>query len=139
MVVCVPVEDGTVSLHFESCPEFAFFMADDDELRLVKSLPNPGHKPGALPAVLREWGVTHVVAGEIRPVTAQLFYHLGIEIYAGVKGDAETAVRSLLVGELVRCEVDYGHQGCGGHDCGYSNDCGHPHDCGHDHDCGPCH
>lgn len=142
MVICVAVEGEAVAPYFESSPEFAFFLADGDEPNLVKTLPHPGHKPGALPAVLREWGVTHVVAGEIEPATAMLFYRLGIEIYAGVEGDAEGAVESLLKGELVRCEVDYGPHDCGGCGHAHSEECGHPHDhdgndCGQGHGCGP--
>lgn len=129
MIVCVAAENGIVCPHFGHCPEFAFFMVEEDEVRLVKTMANPGHVSGALPPIIREWGVTHVIAGAMGSAGIDLFRSLGIEVFTGVEGNMEDAVRLLAAGELASRGAGCAHHGDHGD---------HSHDCDH-HDCGPCH
>jgi len=119
MIICIAAEGGGVCPHFGHCEEFALFQAEGGEVRLVKRVPNPGHAPGTLPPMLKEWGVTHVVAGGMGNRAVALFRSMGIEVFTGAQGELMEVARSLAQGKLV-CE---------------ENVCDHP----GDHGGGHCH
>ncbi|MDI6874782.1 NifB/NifX family molybdenum-iron cluster-binding protein [Candidatus Solincola sp.] len=113
MLICVAAEGGEVCPHFGHCEEFALFQAEGEEVRLLRRVPNPGHAPGALPPMLKEWGVTHVISGGMGNRAVALFRSLGIEVVTGTRGDLEETARALASGTLTSEENVCDHSGEG--------------------------
>ncbi|MEJ5187004.1 MAG: NifB/NifX family molybdenum-iron cluster-binding protein [Candidatus Geothermincolales bacterium] len=100
MLICIAAERGEVCSHFGHCEEFALYRTEGTEVELVRRVPNPGHAPGTLPSLLKEWGVTHMVSGGMGTRAVDLFRSLGIEVITGVQGGLEEVARALSRGEL---------------------------------------
>jgi predicted Fe-Mo cluster-binding NifX family protein len=122
MIICIAAQRGQVCPHFGHCPEFALYEVEEGETRQMKLVPNPGHSPGTLPPLLREWGVTHVISGGMGPRAVSLFQSMGIDVVTGAQGRLDETARSFVAGELESQD----------------NICDHPedHSCGHGGD--PC-
>jgi predicted Fe-Mo cluster-binding NifX family protein len=119
MIICIAAENGSVCSHFGHCPEFVLFEVEGEEVRRLKSVANPGHAPGTLPPILKEWGVTHVVAGGMGARAVELFRSMGVEVYTGCQGGLEDVARSLAAGKLQSSGATCEHHGGRGHDCGH--------------------
>lgn len=111
MLICIAAEHGKVCAHFGHCEEFALFEADGGDVRLNKHMPNPGHAPGTLPPLLKEWGVTHVIAGGMGNRAVALFQSMGIDVVTGAQGDLEEVARAFVRGDLVTQENVCDHTG----------------------------
>ena len=61
---------------------------------------NPGHRPGYLPNFLADRGVNVIISGGMGGSAVDLFNGRGIEVITGAAGDAESAVKAYLKGEL---------------------------------------
>ncbi len=116
MRICIAAENGMVCQHFGHCMEFAIFEVAEDEVKQVRSMPNPGHAPGALPPMLREWGVTHVISGGMGNRAVELFQSMGIDVVTGAQGALEETAKALVEGRLSTRENICDHSR-GGHDC----------------------
>lgn len=134
MIISVAYENGEVSQHFGHCEHFKIYELWDGVLNdsaVVTALGN-GHDQRA--AFLREYNTDVLICGGIGGGARDALSERGIEIYAGVKGDADSAVSSFLSGSLkydpqASCS-HHNHGGggcCGGHEHGESHSCG----CGH--------
>ena len=88
----------------------------------VQSTNGQGH--GALAGVLKESGVDTLICGGIGGGARMALQEAGVQLYAGVSGDADQAVASLLAGTLVQnAEATCDHHGHGHHEEG---GCGEP-------------
>lgn len=115
MLICIAAEGGEVCPHFGHCEEFALYQAEGGEVRLMKRVPNPGHSPGLLPPLLKEWGVTHVISGGMGNRAVALFQSMGIQVVTGAQGGLEDVARALVAGTLTTepnvCDHSRGHGG----------------------------
>lgn len=114
MLICIAAEQGRVSPHFGHCTDFVLYEIKEGEASHLRAEPNPGHSPGTLPPLLKEWGVTHVIAGGMGPRAVDIFTSFGIDVVTGAEGELEEIARLFVSGELETS----------------GNICHHPHDHG---------
>lgn len=100
MKIAVACEGKNVTQHFGHCEVFTIFEVEDKKIISSEVVSNPGHRPGFLPIFLYEKGVNVVMSGGMGGGAVQIFDEKGIEVVAGVSGDAETAVKKYLDGTL---------------------------------------
>jgi len=94
--------DGTqVSPHFGRCERYLVAEVNGADIRIVEWLNNPGHEPGALPALMQRKGINVVLAGGAGPRAHQLLSVSGIELICGVSGEAPEALQAFAQGNLV--------------------------------------
>ena len=127
MKIAVTYEDGKVFGHFGHTEQFKIY--DVEENRIVKSViaDTNGHGHGALADFLKSKNADALICGGIGAGAMAALAEAGIKVYAGVSGDTDKAVESLLSGELkFSSEVNCNH-----HECGH----GEEHSCGA-HGCG---
>ncbi len=84
MRYAIPLVDGSLSMHFGHCDEFALIDVDENGnvVRREDAVPPP-HEPGVLPAWLAERGATHVIAGGMGSRAQNLFASKGIQVIVG--------------------------------------------------------
>lgn len=100
MNVAVACEGTLVSPHFGRCERYLIASIEGSDIQLVQWLTNPGHEPGALPALMQQQGVQIVLAGGAGPRAQQLLGQYGIDLIMGVTGDALEALQALAHGTL---------------------------------------
>ena len=100
MKIAVASEKAMVTEHFGHCENFNIFEVEDGKIVKSDSTPNPGHKPGFLPNFLNDMGVRVIISGGMGSGAVDIFKEKGIEVITGAQGNAETAVKSYLKGEL---------------------------------------
>ena len=122
--VAVPTAEGSFSAHFGRSTGFAVFEVDPQARQVLarQDLPTPAHEHGAYPALLREHGVSVVLAGGMGPGAQNLFAEHRIQVLLGGSGDAPDAlVTAYLAGSLADgtnlCGEGGGHHD-GDHHCG---------------------
>lgn len=127
MKIAVTYENGEIFQHFGHTEQFKVYETEDGKVvnSFVQSTNGQGH--GALAGVLKEIGADTLICGGIGGGARMALQEAGINLYAGVSGDADQAVASLLAGTLVQnteatCDHhDHEHHGegsCGSHGCG---------------------
>ncbi|MFA5449775.1 MAG: NifB/NifX family molybdenum-iron cluster-binding protein [Clostridia bacterium] len=104
MKIAVACEGKQITEHFGHCQNFMIFEVENDKIAGVNSLPNPGHRPGFLPNFLNELGVNVIVSGGMGGGAINIFNEINIKVVTGAKGDAETAVKQYLSGNLKSTE-----------------------------------
>lgn len=120
--IAVPVQGDNVSAHFGHAPYFKIFSVEESKIVAEENLENPGHQPGLLPKLLNEAGADFVIASGMGQKAIAIFEKNNIEVVCGAAGDAKTAVRDYLNGELNASNNACSH---GDHD--HHNHDGHQH------------
>ena len=136
MRIAVTYENGQVFQHFGHSEQFKIYDAEGTNIVRSEVVGTNGSGHGALAGMLRLLKVDALICGGIGGGAQQALAECGIQLYAGVSGDADAAVQSLLEGKLnFSAEANCDHHGQHGHDHG---DCGqHGHgDCGEHGGCG---
>ena len=146
-VVAVSYENGEVFQHFGHTEQFKISEIENGTVvnSGVVSAIGSGH--GALAEYLKDYHVDTLLCGGIGGGAQTALAQAGIELFGGIKGNADEAVNAWIAGSLmydpeIHCDHhDHEGHGCGEHVCGEHN-C-EEHDCeGHDHeenDCGEHH
>ena len=119
---------GTVLPHFDRTAFFKLYDVDGGEVRsaLVIAAPEQGHD--ALAAFLAQLRANVLICGGIGGGARAALEGVGVILYGGVAGDADTAVNAFLAGTLAydpdaRCDHhehhggDCGHDHCADHHC----------------------
>ena len=84
MKVAVPLVEGSLSMHFGHCDQFAVMEVDTAGIVSNREdLTPPAHEPGVLPAWLNSLGVTHIIAGGMGQRAQSLFSQSGITVIVG--------------------------------------------------------
>jgi len=114
MIIAVPTRaDRTVDDHFGHCAQFTLFSVSEEsavrEAGIVLSLPGRGCKSN-IASVLREKGVSVLLAGNMGPGAVNVLQRQGIEVHRGCSGEATKAVEAFVAGEWKDSGV-----GCSGH------------------------
>ena len=114
--IAVASEGSKVTQHFGHCENFNLFDTEDGKIVDMKSIPNPGHKPGFLPNYLHDLGVNVIISGGMGGGAVDIFNEHGIEIVTGASGDARENVEKYLAGNLksngVVCNAHEHHDEC---------------------------
>ncbi len=117
MKIAVASENDQVCEHFGHCESFTIFDAENNKIVKSESIPNPGHKPGFLPAFLHDMGVNVIIAGGMGGGAIEIFDEKGIEVVTGAKGSVKNAADAYLNGSLVStgsvCHEHQHHDECG--------------------------
>lgn len=126
MKIAVTYAGGLVFQHFGHTEAFKIFETEDGKIISSEIVSTNGSGHGALAGFLKEQSVNAVICGGIGGGAKDALNSAGIEIYGGVKGLADEAVRALLGGTLkytseATCshhdsEHGEGHT-CGEHSC----------------------
>lgn len=129
MRIAVTYEDGKVFQHFGHTEQFKLYDVEEGQVKATEVISTDGNGHGALARFLQEHEVDTLICGGIGGGAQQALALAGINLYGGVKGDADQAVADLLAGKLA-----YDPQArCDHHDHAHGAD----HDChGHGHTCG---
>jgi predicted Fe-Mo cluster-binding NifX family protein len=113
-IIAVPTHTNrTVDDHFGHCAQFTLFSVSEEravqEAGILLSQPGCGCKSN-IASVLREKGVSVVLAGNMGSGAVAVLQRHGIEVHRGCSGDAAKAVGAFVAGEWKDSGV-----GCGGH------------------------
>lgn len=124
MKVAVPTRGNEVDDHFGHCEAYTVFTIDENN-RIIDSelLPSPagcGCKSN-IAVVLKEKGVTVMLAGNMGGGALNVLTNHGIEVYRGCSGDVHQLVETFLKGN-----VEDSGEGC--HQHGHQ---GEEHQCSH--------
>lgn len=126
MKIAVASMQGEVSQHFGHCEKFMIYETNESKILSVQEVINPTqHSHGQLPIMLKQQGVSVVIAGGIGSGAKQLLQNADIALYSGVSGNAVEAVNKYLSGKLVDAGTDCGHHHGDDHDHGQHH--GHNH------------
>ena len=133
MRIAVTYENGEIFQHFGHTEQFKVYDVEENKIILSTVLDTNGSGHGALAGVLQALNVDILICGGIGGGAQMALAQAGIQLYGGVRGNADDAVNALLSNTLkfdpdVRCnhhEHDEKHHcgshGCGKHSCGDSN------------------
>ena len=134
MRIAVTYENGNVFQHFGHTAHFAFYDVEGGEIKGSSVVPTLGSGHGALAGFLKNSRVDVLICGGIGGGAQMALKEAGIQLYGGVQGSCDAAVKALISGELsydpnARCdhhdhEHGHGEHQCGEHGCG-SHSCHH--------------
>ncbi|MBQ2817876.1 MAG: DUF134 domain-containing protein [Clostridia bacterium] len=142
MRIAVTFENGQIFQHFGHTEQFKVYDIENGQIVSAVVADTNGSGHGALAGFLKLNKVDALICGGIGMGAQMALAQAGIALYAGVKGDADEAVKALAKGELSydpNANCDHHGHSHGDHDCADHN-CS-DHGCeGHDHNCGDnCH
>ena len=132
MRIAVTHENGNVFQHFGHTAQFAIYDVEDGEIKASVVIPTLGSGHGALAGFLKNSHVDALICGGIGGGAQAALKEAGIQLYGGVQGSCEAAVKALIAGELnydpaARCDHhdhEHGEHHCGEHGCA-SHSCHH--------------
>lgn len=132
MKLAVTYENGEIFQHFGHTAQFKLYDVADGKIVREQIVDTNGSGHGALAGFLVENGVNAVICGGIGGGAQMALAQAGIQLFGGVRGNADAAVQALLREELrydpnANCD-HHDHQHGEGHVCG--SGCG---------SCGSCH
>ncbi len=136
MRIAVTHKNGQVFQHFGHTEQFKIYDAQLDEIVNAVVVPTNGSGHGALAKFLKDLDVDILICGGIGAGARDALNGARINVYGGVTGSCDQAVRDLLDNKLIFNP----HANCTHHDQQHDHDCGgncSSGGCGHN--CGGCH
>ncbi len=122
MRIAVTFDNGEVFQHFGHTQEFKVYEVEDGKVVSSRILGSNGSGHGALAGLLGDEGIDVLICGGIGGGAHDALMENGIEMCAGVTGDADKAVEAYLKGELTDSGVNCDHHHEEGHSCGDHHD-----------------
>jgi predicted Fe-Mo cluster-binding NifX family protein len=124
MKVAVPTRGNVVDDHFGHCEAYTVFTVDaNSKIEKAEMLPSPqgcGCKSN-IASVLKEKGVTVMLAGNMGNGALNVLNSHGIEVFRGCSGDVQQLVETFLKGKVEDsgegCHQHENHEG--GHQCNH--------------------
>ncbi|MBR3304492.1 MAG: DUF134 domain-containing protein [Christensenellaceae bacterium] len=128
MRIAVTYENGEIFQHFGRTEQFKLYDTEDGKIVSSEIVDTNGSGHGALAGFLKAADADALICGGIGMGAQIALSDAGIELYAGVTGSADEAVKALLKGTLefdpdAHCDHhghhdgDCGHDNCEKHDC----------------------
>lgn len=117
MKVAVPTRDGRVDDHFGHCDHFMVFTVENKEVVSKEALESPegcGCKSN-IASVLKEKGVTVMLAGNMGQGAVNVLNSSDIEVVRGCSGDVGELVDQWIAGEVKDQSIVCNHHDCGDH------------------------
>ena len=133
MRIAVTYQEGEIFQHFGHTQQFKVYEVKEDQILCAQIIDAGGSGHGALAGLLSAINVDVLICGGIGGGAQMALASAGIQLFGGVSGNADEAVRVFITGKLafnpnVRCDHHDHHHGedhtCGSHGCG-SHSCGH--------------
>jgi len=115
MKIAVTFDNGEVWQHFGQTSEFKIYEVEDGKVVASEVVSTNGAGHGALADFLHEQGAEAVICGGVGSPMIDRLESFGIKAYPGVSGDADSAVRELIAGNLETNESAV-HEGCHHHE-----------------------
>lgn len=132
MIIAVTYQDGEVFQHFGHSQQFKIYDTADGAVKSGNIVDTNGSGHGALSDFLKAHKVDALICGGIGGGARTALGNAGIQLYPGVKGNADAQVQALLDNNLTYnpdtvCnhhheeghECGENHAGCGGNSCGH--------------------
>lgn len=124
MKIAVTYENGQVFQHFGRTEQFKVYEVEDGSVVSSQVMSTNGSGHEALADFLAGNDIATVICGGVGGGMMQALNIVGIEVCAGVQGDADAAVQAYLNGELessgVNCSCDHHEEG---HECHCGGSC----------------
>ena len=135
MKIAVTYENGEVFQHFGHTEQFKVYEVNDGKVTESHIVDTNGQGHGALAGFLTDLQVDTLICGGIGAGAQNALAEAGIQLYGGVSGSADDAVKALAAGTLsYNPDVQCSHHGNHEHEEGHS--CSHEHSHSHgDHEC----
>lgn len=130
MRIAVTYENGQVYQHFGHSSQFKFYDVENGVVVREQVVGTAGQGHGALAGFLKEAAADTLICGGIGGGAQMAMAEAGIQLYAGITGDADAAVQALLAGTLpenasATCDHHHGEDHrCGEHSHGEGHRCG---------------
>ena len=125
MKIAVTYENGQVFQHFGHTEEFKVYDIEDNKIVNTEIVSSNELGHSALAYLLEENKINVLICGGIGGCAIGALKDYGIQLYAGIQGDADKAVNDFIAGKLVQIsEANCSH---------------HEHHNENDHSCGHCH
>ena len=127
MKIAVTYENGEIFQHFGHTEQFKVYEVQEGRIINDEVIDTNGSGHGALAGMLSNLGVEVLICGGIGGGAQMALAQEGIELYGGVTGDADEAVKAFLADNLdydpeAKCDHHDHHHGeghtCGDHGCG---------------------
>ena len=127
MRIAVTYDNGRIFQHFGRTEEFKVYDVEDGVIKSSTVINTNGQGHGALIGVLESIGADVLICGGIGGGAQSGVAAMGIELYGGIDGEADEAVKAYLEGKLeqnsnANCNHhqheeshNCSHGGCGGH------------------------
>ncbi len=133
MRIAVTYENGNIFQHFGHTAQFKLYDVENGVITASQVVDTNGSGHGALAGFLAGNQVDVLICGGIGGGAQAALAKAGIQLYGGVSGSADEAVKALAAGKLsfdpdVHCDHHDHEHGAGGHTCG-EHGCG-SHNCG---------
>lgn len=128
MKVAVTFENGKVFQHFGHTEEFKIYDIQDNKIINTEIVSSNELGHSALAYLLEENKIDVLICGGIGGCAIGALQEYGIELYAGITGDADKAVNDFLSGNLIQvseANCSHHHHNNEGNDNNHS--CGHCH------------
>lgn len=133
MKIAVTHANGEIFAHFGHTSEFKVYEVENGTILRSEIVSTKGQGHGALAGLLDGMGANVLICGGIGGGAQMALASAGIQLYGGVTGNCDDAVKALLDGTLnynpnVKCshhgdhhseEHTCGANGCGSHKCGH--------------------
>jgi len=130
MKIATTYEDGNIFQHFGHTAAFKVYTVENGKVADAQVFGTNGSGHGALAGFLKALDIEVLICGGIGGGARMALSEAGIQLYAGVCGDADEAVEAYLSGILVynpnaSCSHHNHEHNCGdqNHHCG--GHCGH--------------
>ncbi len=122
MRIAVTFENGNIFQHFGHTEQFKLYDVSDGKITKERIVETNGSGHGALAGFLKNMEADVLICGGIGGGAQTALKEAGIQLYGGVTGEADPAVRDFLAGNLsyhpdtVCSHHAHGHHGgqCGG-------------------------
>ena len=123
MRIGITYGNGEIFQHFGHTSQFKLYEVENGEIKGTQIIDTNGQGHGALASFLTNAGVEVLICGGIGGGAQNALASAGIQLYGGVSGDADEAVKHYLAGDLsynpdVHCTHHEHAHSCGEHKCG---------------------
>ena len=123
MRIGVTYENGQIFQHFGHTEQFKLYDVENGEIKQTQVVDTNGQGHGALSSFLTNAGVEVLICGGIGGGAQTALAAAGIQLFGGVSGNADEAVRNYITGKLnynpeVHCTHHEHEHSCGEHHCG---------------------
>ena len=128
MRIAVTYDNGRIFQHFGRTEEFKVYDVEDGAIKSSTVINTNGQGHGALIGVLESIGADVLICGGIGGGAQNGVASMGIELYGGIDGDADEAVKAFLENRLPQySNANCNHHHEEGHNCSHGGCGGHCH------------
>ena len=122
MRIGVTYENGEIFQHFGHTEQFKLYDVENGEIKQTQVVDTNGQGHGALASFLTNSGVEVLICGGIGGGAKNALVAAGIQLFGGVSGNADEAVKNYIAGNLnynpeVHCTHHEHGNSCGEHHC----------------------